>query len=265
MCPMRLPLFVVDAFAARPFAGNPAAVCPLRRWLPDRVLQAIAAENNLSETAFFVRRGAEYDLRWFTPTCEVAMCGHATLASGHVLFEHLGLRSTTLRFRTKSGVLVVKKHGRGLALDLPVCAPRRGKLGANWGRALGRAPRDVWDGMFALAVFARASDVTSLAPDIDRIAKLHRFGVIVTAPGAGKVDFVSRVFAPNAGIDEDPVTGAAHTTLVPYWAERLGKTKLAARQVSKRGGELECELVGDRVILVGRARTYLEGTLRLQA
>ncbi|MCE9593928.1 MAG: PhzF family phenazine biosynthesis protein [Planctomycetes bacterium] len=262
---MRLPLFVVDAFAARPFAGNPAAVCPLRRWLPDRTLQAIAAENNLSETAFFVRRGAEYDLRWFTPVCEVVMCGHATLATGHVLFAHLGARAKHLRFNTKSGVLVVTKKGRGLALDLPVRAPRRRRLDASWARALGRAPREVWDGLFAMAVFARASDVGSLAPDFARVAQLHDVGVIVTAPGAGRVDFVSRFFAPRAGIDEDPVTGSAHATLVPYWAERLGRTKLVARQVSRRVGELECELAGERVILVGRAHTYLEGTIRFSA
>lgn len=262
---MRLPLYVVDAFAARTFAGNPAAVCPLRRWLPDRTLQAIAAENNLSETAFFVRRGAEYDLRWFTPTCEVVMCGHATLATGHVLFAHLGARTKTLRFHTKSGVLAVTKKGRGLALDLPLRAPRRKQLDASWARALGRAPSEVWEGLFAMAVFARASDVSSLTPDFARIAKLHAVGVIVTAPGTGKVDFVSRFFAPNAGIDEDPVTGSAHATLVPYWAERLRKKRLVARQVSRRVGELECELADDRVVLVGRAHTYLEGTIRFSA
>ncbi|MCC6409568.1 MAG: PhzF family phenazine biosynthesis protein [Planctomycetes bacterium] len=260
---MQLPIFVVDAFAARRFQGNPAAVCPLTRWLPDAKLQAIASENNLSETAFLVRRGAAWDLRWFTPACEVAMCGHATLASGHVLYEHFDERAPTFRFRTKSGELRVTRRGTRLALDLPVRAPQRRKLDPRFARALGAKPKALLEGIFALAVFDDEREVRALTPDLARVAKLHPVGVIVTAPGRGKVDFVSRFFAPAAGIDEDPVTGSAHSTLVPYWAERLGKTRLTALQVSKRIGELGCELAGDRVVLLGRAHTYLQGAIRV--
>ncbi|MCK6444990.1 MAG: PhzF family phenazine biosynthesis protein [Planctomycetes bacterium] len=273
---MQLELFVVDAFTAKPFGGNPAAVCPLARWLPERTMQAIAAQNNLSETAFLVRRGARggrgapearYGLRWFTPACEVPLCGHATLASAHVLFEHLGLRTRRVSFDTLSGELAVVRRGRALELELPARPPERVKLDPRFTRVLGRAPREAWQGIYPLFVYAKESDVRELEPDLAALGALggHLGGgvAIVTAPGTGRVDFVSRFFAPGKGVPEDPVTGSAHATLVPYWAKRLGRTRLVARQVSRRVGELDCELAADRVLLVGRARTYLVGRITI--
>lgn len=258
---MRLPLYVVDAFTSRPFGGNPAAVCPLPRWIPERTMQAIANQNNLSETAFFVRRGPRYELRWFTPACEVAMCGHATLASGHVLFEQLGIRAPRVAFDTASGELTVARRGTALELELPARPPRRAKLDPRYARVLGRAPRETWLGLYPLFVYASEREVRALEPDLAALARLDGGVAIVTALGTGRVDFVSRFFAPGKGVPEDPVTGSAHTTLVPFWAEKLNKRKLRARQVSRRVGELNCELDGERVRLVGRARTYLVGAI----
>lgn len=260
---MQLDLFVVDAFTSKPFGGNPAAVCPLNRWLPARTMQAIAAQNNLSETAFFVRRGERYGLRWFTPACEVPLCGHATLASAHVLFEHLGARARRLAFDTRSGELTAVRRGRALELELPARPPERVKLDPRFSRALGRAPREAWQGIYPLFVYAKDDDVRELEPDFAALGELGGGVAIVTAPGSGRVDFVSRFFAPKKGIPEDPVTGSAHATLVPYWAQRLGRTRLVARQVSRRVGELNCELASDRVLLVGRARTYLVGRITI--
>jgi predicted PhzF superfamily epimerase YddE/YHI9 len=252
---VKLPLYQVDAFASEPFRGNPAAVCLLDEWLPDGTLQAIAAENNLSETAFLVREGEGYRLRWFTPKVEVELCGHATLASGFVLLESDG----EVVFHTRSGTLKVRRDGDVLTMDLPALpatpmapppalaalAPRATLRASNW-----------------LAVFDREEQVRALAPDFAALAELHPYGVIATAPGA-KVDFVSRYFGPSFGVDEDPVTGSAHCTLVPYWSKRLGKPKLVAHQVSHRGGELICEDRGARVALTGRCVLYLEGEIRI--
>lgn len=261
---MKLPLWQVDAFADRPFTGNPAAVMPLDSWLPDAMLQAIAAENNLSETAFTVPiedGEADYELRWFTPGLEVALCGHATLAAGHVL---LGARDA-VRFRTrKSGVLEVRRAGDGYELDLPTAeiVPTKNSRVAE---ALGIAPLAMFTGpQYTMSVLSSEAEVRALTPDLRKLAEIFSgdVGHIVTAPGE-HVDFVSRMFAPNAGIDEDPVTGSAHTLLVPYWAERLGKTALTAYQASARGGHLDCRLEGDRVVLGGRCVTVIEGVFSL--
>ena len=260
---MRLPIYQLDAFTSRLFAGNPAAVVPLEgEWPPDATLQAIAAENNLAETAYFIRRGEEWELRWFTPAVEIDLCGHATLASAAVIFRHIEPERQRAVFRTrKAGALVVTRQGEELALDLPSRPPT--KL-ANppldaLEAALGRRPVEALAARDWLCLFEATEDVHNLRPDFTAIAKLDTFGLICTAPGVGEFDFVSRFFAPAKGVDEDPVTGSAHSTLVPFWAERLGRTHLRASQVSKRGGELTCDLQGDRVVLAGRVAHYLDG------
>ena len=259
---MRIPFYQVDAFTSEVFGGNPAGVCPLDEWLDDVLLQSIAAENNLSETAFFVRRGGHYELRWFTPRIEVDLCGHATLASGHVIFEALEPNATRIEFKTPSGTLAVAREGELLSLDFPSrpAAPCDAPL--ELASALGAAPREVRQARDFLAIFDQEEAILQLRPDMARLAELDCLGVIVTAPGR-RCDFVSRFFAPRAGIPEDPVTGSAHCTLVPYWAQRLGKIRLHAQQLSERGGELFCEDKGQRVSIAGRAVTYLEGEIRL--
>lgn len=262
-----IPIYQVDAFASRVFAGNPAAVCPLDAWLPDEVMQAIALENNLSETAFLVRRGdgAEYDLRWFTPAHEVDLCGHATLGSAYVVANHLDGGAAEVRFHTRSGLLTVTRAGELYTLDFPALPPTRiddPTLVAAVAGALGAAPAELWDQMDMMAVFGSEAEIAALAPDMARVAALDTRGVIATAPGAA-CDFVSRFFAPRAGIPEDPVTGSAHCVLAPYWAERLGKTELSARQISARGGALEVEFRGERVRISGRVAPYMEGRIRV--
>jgi len=272
---VRIPLYHVDAFADGPFTGNPAAVCPLEGWLPDAVMQSIAAENNLSETAFFVAEGDRYGLRWFTPTVEVDLCGHATLASAFVVFTHLKPALQRVTFRTlKAGDLAVARDGELLALDFPARPPEPCAAPAGLAAALGRPPREVLAARDYLAVYDDADEIAALSPDFAALARLDRFAVIVTAPGphpapppragegrdgVGAVDFVSRFFAVAQGVAEDPVTGSSHCTLIPYWAARLGKTNLEARQLSQRGGSLSCALNGDRVTIAGRATPYLTG------
>jgi PhzF family phenazine biosynthesis protein len=260
---MRIPLYQVDAFATgQPFTGNPAAVCPLDGWLPDAVMQALAAENNLSETAFFVPEDEGYRLRWFTPTTEVDLCGHATLASAFVVFGWLAPWRRSVTFRTeKAGPLTVTRDGDLLALDFPARPPQPLDMSDAVAAALGKRPTAFLAARDYLAVFERAEDVAALQPDFAAVAALDRFAVIVTAPGTDGIDFVSRFFAPARGVDEDPVTGSAHCTLIPYWADRLGKTRLEARQLSRRGGALSCALHGDRVTIAGRAVLYLEGRI----
>ena len=263
---MRLPLFQIDAFAERVFQGNPAAVCPLEAWLPEALMQAIAAENNLSETAFCVPEGESYGLRWFTPLKEIDLCGHATLATAHVLFEHLGFAGAEIVFSTRSGALRVTRAGDRLAMDFPAKAVEPCAAPAALIEGLGRMPLEVYGGRDYLAVFADAAEVRALRPDPRRLAELDRHGVIVTAPGGaedGDVDFVSRFFVPKFGVDEDPVTGSAHCSLTPFWAARQGKATLEARQVSRRGGRLQCTLAGERVILRGRAVTYMTATIEV--
>jgi PhzF family phenazine biosynthesis protein len=260
---MDVPIFQVDAFSEKVFGGNPAAVCPLTEWLPDDVLQAIAAENNLAETAFFVRREAgRFGLRWFTPVCEVELCGHATLASALVLFDQLNEPGDILRFDTKSGELTVSRRADLLALDFPARPPVKAEVHPNLLKALGGKPVEVLAARDYLVRYETAEQVRALAPDFGALMDLDRFAVIVTAPGVD-CDFVSRFFAPSKGIPEDPVTGSAHCTLIPYWAQELGKTSLHARQVSKRGGELFCKLKGDRVEIAGRGKLFLKGQITI--
>src|SRR5205814_4147751 len=245
-----------------PFTGNPAAVCPLEEWLPDDVMQAIAAENNLSETAFFVPEGGGYRLRWFTPTTEVDLCGHATLASAFVVFRWLSPQRNEVTFQTQqAGPLTVARDGDLLALDFPARPPSPCPTPDGLAAALGSPPAALLAARDYLAVYERADEIRALTPDFAAIARLDRFAVIATAPGANKIDFVSRFFAPARGVDEDPVTGSAHCTLIPYWADRLGTTRLEARQLSRRGGALSCALRGDRVTIAGRAVPYLEGRI----
>jgi PhzF family phenazine biosynthesis protein len=259
---MELRTFHVDAFADRLFAGNPAAVCPLDVWLPDATMQAIAAENNVSETAFFVPSGDGYDLRWFTPAVETDLCGHATLASAFVIMTQLASTAPELRFQTRSGLLAVTRDGDLFTIDLPAQPPTTCTMPDRFVAALGRPPAQMLGAFKYLAVYDTASEVAALTPDFTVLTGIDRDGVIATAPGAD-CDFVSRYFAPHAGIPEDPVTGSAHCTLVPYWAARLGKTTLHARQISRRGGELFCELRGDRVRVAGRAVLFSEGRMHL--
>ena len=260
---MKLPIFQVDAFSARTFGGNPAAVCPLPEFLEDAAMQAVAAENNLAETAFIVPRGeAAYDIRWFTPLAEVDLCGHATVASAYVLFNHLRPDLKRVTFGSKSGPLPVSAENGRIVLDFPALPAKPVLEPAGLAAALGAAPIATLEASALLAIFGSEADVRALKPDPRAVAAVHWHGVIVTAPG-DEVDFVSRFFAPNYGLDEDPVTGSAHCTLAPYWAERLRKTRLHALQVSKRGGELWCEVAGDRVRIGGKAAPYLEGTIEI--
>lgn len=263
---MRLRLFQVDAFADRVFTGNPAAVVPLESWLEDATLQAIAGENNLSETAYFVPEDGGYHLRWFTPTREVDLCGHATLASAHVLFHHLGATDEVLRFRSQGGDLRVRRDGDLLELDFPEHRPTACTTPPGFSALLGADPdevllaREIPAGRIYLARLADEAAVRSLTPDPAGFEPAGVLNLMVTAPGED-ADFVSRYFAPGSGIDEDPVTGSAHCTLAPYWAARLGRSSLTAFQASARGGHLRCRLVDGRVLIAGHATMYLQGEI----
>ncbi|MHC3995451.1 PhzF family phenazine biosynthesis protein [Thiomicrolovo sp. ZZH C-3] len=257
---MTLPLYQIDAFAAHIFEGNPAAVCPLEQWLDDETMQRIAAENNLAETAFFVKEREGFHIRWFTPTTEVDLCGHATLAAAHVLFEQLGFKGEKVTFDSRSGLLHVTKKGAYLSLDFPAEAPLAVPVPPEIVKAFGKPPVEVLKASDYIVVFPDGEDLSALTPDFDALRALDLRGVCITARHE-RYDFASRFFAPNFGIDEDPVTGSAHTQLTPYWAKRLGKRVLLARQVSPRGGELRCELAGTRVLISGQARTYLQGKI----
>lgn len=259
---MKLDLYHLDAFARRPFEGNPAAVCPLAEWPDDALLQAIATENNLSETAFFVREGEGYRLRWFTPSVEVELCGHATLASAWVLFNALGEPRETLRFFTRSGELRVSRAGEALAMDFPAKHPEPVAEPDAVLAALGLASADVQMTDDILVAVDDEASVVALAPDLRALAALPGRGVVVTAPGR-EFDIVSRWFGPKVGVDEDPVTGSAHTSLAPYWSRRLGKRRLTARQGGRRQGELVCEVDGERVVLTGQVVPYLTGTIHV--
>jgi PhzF family phenazine biosynthesis protein len=259
---MKLPLWQIDAFASKRFAGNPAAVVPLAEWLPDATMLAIAAENNLAETAFFVPHGDDYAIRWFTPAVEVPLCGHATLASAWVVLNKLEPERGAVTFHSKSGALTVRRDGERLAMDFPAIAVAPSGGNPALAAALGAAPKAAFQGPMWIAEYATEEQVRALEPDFVALGRLDLTGVIATAPGRD-CDFVSRFFAPAIGINEDPVTGAAHSRLVPYWAQRLGKTTFFARQVSARGGELWCELRGERVMMAGHATPYLEGTIEV--
>jgi PhzF family phenazine biosynthesis protein len=253
---MKIKQYQIDAFATRPFEGNPAAVCPLESWLDDDILRAIAEENNLSETAFFVPSDKGFKLRWFTPASEVDLCGHATLAAAHVLFESLGYSEPVITFETRSGELLVERKGRGLEMNFPARPPKPCELPEALALGLGQRPVEVLAADDYMAVFDNEATVRAIRPDHALLSQLDLRGVIVTAPG-DDVDFVSRFFAPKLGIPEDPVTGSAHCELAPYWAGKLGKTALNASQVSRRGGHIACEVRGDRVALLGSAVTFM--------
>ena len=259
---MKLDIFQVDAFTAKPFGGNPAAVVPLDTWLPDETMKNIAAENNLAETAFFVKSGDRYDIRWFTPKVEVNLCGHATLATAHVIFNELKLEKESIRFHSgKSGDLGVEKIGERIVLDFPSypvteidTLPELVDVEVP--------PLKSWEtqGNMLMMLLRNQEEVRSLKPDMERIARLPYDEIIITAKG-DDCDFASRMFAPRIGIPEDPVTGAIHCSLIPYWAKELGKNELFARQVSERGGELFCEFAGDRVKIGGNAVLYMKGEI----
>ena len=260
---MKVPLYQIDAFTSRVFGGNPAAVCPLKEWLDEAVLQAIAQENNLSETAFFVPAEHGYHLRWFTPVAEVDLCGHATLASAYVIFSIMDSSLSRVSFSSRSGMLTVSKEGDLLAMDFPSQPPRPCDAPADLLDGLGKEPLEVLRSEDFFVVFSSEGEVRELKPDMAKLNNLPLRGVIVTAQGGGEADFVSRFFAPKYGVPEDPVTGSAHCALIPYWTERLNRKTLKAYQVSKRGGELFCTDHGKRVVIAGRAVKYLEGTIIL--
>jgi len=259
---MKIPIYQIDAFSNRVFAGNPAAVCPLEEWLGDSLMQAIAQENNLSETAFFVPEGSGYHIRWFTPVAEVDLCGHATLATAFVIFNYLDTSSSQITFSSRSGKLTAVRENELISMDFPAqppvpCEPPRELLDG-----LKKEPLEILCSEDYFVVFSSENDVIELNPDMGKLRELDIRGVIVTAKG-NKVDFVSRFFAPKLGIDEDPVTGSAHCALTPYWAKKLNKKSVHAHQVSKRGGELFCTDCGDRVVIAGRAAKFMEGSITI--
>lgn len=257
---MSIAYYHIDTFTSRLFAGNPAGVCLLADWLPDAVLQSMAAENHLAMTAFVVQRDSCFDLRWFTVSHEMELCGNATLASAHVIFRHLGDRGDAVRFQTRSGVLTVTHDGELWTLDLPARPAAVCPVPADLLQGLGCTPAENAKARDYLAVLDTEEAVRELRPDMDALMRLDYLGIIVTAPGR-HCDFVSRFFAPRAGFPEDPVTGSAHCTLIPYWAKRLGRSQLRALQLSQRGGEVFCEHRGERVGVGGRAVTYSTGSL----
>lgn len=258
----RLPLFQIDAFADQAFTGNPAAVIPLQTWLPDELMQRIAAENNLSETAFFVPEVDGFHLRWFTPAAEIDLCGHATLATAFVILNELEPGRQRVSFQSMSGPLTVTREGDLFCLDFPTRPPRPLPCPAGFAEALGAEVKEAWLVRDLYAVLEDEASVRDLRPNLEALSRVEPTSFVVTAPGTD-CDFVSRCFAPREGIPEDPVTGSTHCVLVPYWAQRLGKTRLHARQLSRRGGEIFCELQGPRVKLAGRAVKVIEGSFFL--
>lgn len=259
---MKHKIYQIDAFATDVFKGNPAAVCPLENWLSDDIMQKIAMENNLSETAFFVKEGEEFRIRWFTPGTEVDLCGHATLASAYVIFNELGYKKNDIVFQSNSGELKVSREGDFLVLNFPAQPGDKIDKLEGLAEALGKSPVQLIESDDYLAVFESEKDILEMKPDFGLLKKVKCRGIIVTAPGSD-CDFVSRFFAPQVGIDEDPVTGSAHCKLTPYWAKRLSKNTLTAKQLSKRGGQLHCELKGNRVLIKGKAVKYMEGEIQI--
>ena len=259
---MKIPFYQLDAFANKLFAGNPAGVCPLTTWLDDATMQSIAAENNLPETAFFVGADGHYHLRWFTPLHEIDLCGHGTLATAHIVFNKLEPALTKVEFETRSGILTVDKKDNWMVMDFPSQPPKPTEAPENIIAAMGSAPTEVLKSADYILVYDNEEDIRQLSPDFYALKAIDTRGIIATAPG-NECDFVSRFFAPRLGIDEDPVTGSAHCELTPYWADRLNKQALLARQVSQRGGEIKCELAGDRVKLSGQCVEYLYGEITL--
>ncbi len=262
---MQLPIYQVDAFTNKLFGGNPAAIIPLKGWLPDSLMQKIALENNLSETAFFVPTDKGFHIRWFTPTIEVALCGHATLATAYVVFNLMKYPSDTIIFDSQSGILKVKKEGKLLELDFPVQNVFPIEPPAGLVEGIGKKPEEIYQaGEDYLLVYNSQSDIENISPDFGVLKTVRARGVIVTAKAKSKkLDFVCRFFAPAAGIDEDPVTGSAYTKLIPYWADKLGKTEFEAEQISARKGSLHCVLAGNRVLIAGQGKLYLKGKITI--
>lgn len=257
-------LFQVDAFTNTLFSGNPAAVVPLNTWLPDSVMQQIAAENNLSETAFYIHTKTGFGIRWFTPETEVNLCGHATLATAHVIFNHMEFEGNLICFESRSGILEVRRDNNRLQLDFPASIPAETEIPEGLVSALGKVPLACFrGGEDLLALYESEEDIRSLVPQFEKLKKLPFRGIIVTAPGR-EADFSSRFFGPAVGVNEDPVTGSAHTILIPFWAGRLNKEDMTAHQVSKRGGVLHCRNQNSRVLISGHAVTYLTGEISME-
>jgi PhzF family phenazine biosynthesis protein len=260
---MQLKIYQLDAFTDKVFGGNPAAIVPLTEWISDDLMQKIALENNLSETAFYVLEGDKYHIRWFTPTVEVDLCGHATLATAYQIYHYEGFTKSIIEFSSKSGILKVEKQGDLLELDFPADKIQPSETPPAFIEGLGLAPKETFKGSSDyMLIFENEAQIKAFKPDLKKIASVNCRGIIVTAKG-DEVDFVSRFFGPAAGVDEDPVTGSAHTTLTPYWAKVLNKTTLSARQISARGGELQCTLVGERVKIAGKVAPYLVGEITI--
>jgi PhzF family phenazine biosynthesis protein len=259
---MKIPIYQVDAFTGKLFGGNPAAVCPLESWIPEDLMQKIAGENNLSETAFYVPKEDYFEIRWFTPVAEINLAGHPTLATGHVLFNHRNYTGDKIRFMSKGGELIVTKTGDMISLNFPSAKPSPIAMPPLLIEALGAAPDQILAARDLFAVYKSEEDILGIRPNFDLLRQVDCHGVIITAPGTDS-DFVSRFFAPRLGINEDPVTGSAHTALIPYWSERLGKRIMHAHQVSKRRGELFCEYLGGRVLISGQAVTFFIGEITL--
>jgi len=259
---MRIPIYQIDAFTNVQFKGNPAAVCPLKEWISNDLMQKIAAENNLSETAFFVKVEDDYELRWFTPKGEIDLCGHATLASAYVIFTYIDNNITNIKFNTMSGILEVSREGNLISMIFPSREGEKCEATEALVKGLGKMPIEVYKSRDYMAVFENEQDILNLELNMDELKKLDVLGVIATAKG-NEVDFVSRFFAPNAGVDEDPVTGSAHCTLVPYWEKKLNKNEFVALQLSGRGGKLYCSDLGENVKMSGEAAAYLEGFINV--
>lgn len=260
---MELTIYQIDAFTDQLFGGNPAAVCPLTEWLPTDIMQKIALENNLSETAFIVPEGGGYHIRWFTPAIEVDLCGHATLATAHALYAEMGYAKDKVVFNSKSGLLTVFKKVDLYTMNFPTDELKSVTIPQEITEGLGGMPKEVFRGKDDyLAIFDHQTTIENFTPDFNKLSQLNARGIITTAKG-DTVDFISRCFFPAAGIDEDPVTGSAHTTMTPYWTKKLDKTQMVARQLSARGGLLHCEYLGDRVNISGNAVTYLRGTITI--
>jgi PhzF family phenazine biosynthesis protein len=260
---MELSLYQIDAFASKMFEGNPAAVCPLVEWLPDKTMQSIAEENNLSETAFFVPKANGFHIRWFTPKNEVDLCGHATLASAYVLFNILGYKRDKIEFDSRSGLLLVTKDRERIVMDFPAQPPVLCDIPKEIGEAFDIAPIECLKSEDYIVVFERENDIESADPDFEQLTKLDLRGVIITAKSS-RYDFIARFFAPKYGIFEDPVTGSAYTQLAPYWASKMVSKRFSVKQVSSRGGELTCEIVDGRVLISGKAIKYLEGKINIE-
>jgi PhzF family phenazine biosynthesis protein len=260
---MEISLYQIDAFASELFEGNPAAVCPLEEWLPDKTMQSIAEENNLSETAFFVPTANGFHIRWFTPKDEVDLCGHATLATAYVLYDILGYKRDKIEFDSRSGLLLVTKDNERIVMDFPAQPPVLCDIPKEVIKAFDIAPIECLKSEDYIVVFEREIDILSAKPNLGQLTKLDLRGVIITAKSS-RYDFVARFFAPKYGVPEDPVTGSAYTQLAPYWASKIGSKRFSVKQVSSRGGELTCEIADDRVLISGKAIKYLEGKINIE-